>query len=141
MQKNICSVISCICNLKTYKIILDGVLKHVCIYGKTMKTWLGMIIKFRIEANSGWGMYMGWGGVEQSVIRVFHCKYKWNTRSFTYIYNVPVLMLDDAYMATCDIIFELCIYLNYFVINTEKSMLMNWEERMLGIWFSHVNQT
>lgn len=32
---NICSVISCIWNLKTYKIILDGVLKYACIYGKT----------------------------------------------------------------------------------------------------------
>lgn len=63
-----------------------------------------MIIKFRIEANSGQGMYMGWGGVEQSVIRM---KY---TGSFPQIYSVPALMLDNLYMATCDAIFDtLCI--------------------------------
>lgn len=63
-----------------------------------------MIIKFRIEANSGQGMYMQWGGVERSVIRVRY------TGSFTYIYSVPALMLDNVYMATCDPIFDtLCI--------------------------------
>lgn len=49
-------------------------------------------------------------------------------------------MLDNGCIATCDIIFELCAYLNYFVINTEKNMLMNWEKRRSGIWFSYVNQ-
>lgn len=73
-------------------------------YMVKLNTWIGMIIKFRIEANSGWGMCIGWGGVERSVIRVRY------TGSFTFIYNVPALMLDNGCIATCDIIFwTLCL--------------------------------
>lgn len=44
--------------------------------------------------------------------------------SFTYICNALVLKLDGEYLATYYIIFDTLLYSNYFVINTEKSVIM-----------------